>query len=76
MTPKTERLKACFSSASDEWPTPRSLFDGLDAEFGFSLDPCATKENAKCRKFFTREQDGLSQEWSGETVFMNPPYDA
>ena len=63
-----------FRSASDEWPTPRGLFDALNAEFGFTLDPCATPENAKCRKYFTRLEDGLGQDWSGETVFVNPPY--
>ena len=65
---------ALFSSSSDEWPTPQFLFDALNAEFGFTLDPCATPTNAKCRKYFTREQDGLAQDWSNETVFMNPPY--
>ncbi len=74
MKQATERLAACFSSATDEWPTPRPLFDGLDAEFGFTLDPCATVKNAKCRRFFSRTDDGLVQDWAGETVFMNPPY--
>jgi phage N-6-adenine-methyltransferase len=63
-----------FSSKTNEWATPRPLFDELCAEFGFTLDPCATPENAKCRKYFTKEQDGLSQCWCNETVFMNPPY--
>lgn len=40
----------------------------------FTLDPCATKENAKCGKFYTKEDDGLSKSWDGERVFMNPPY--
>jgi len=63
-----------FSSAHCDWATPQALFDALDAEFGpFTLDPCASSENAKCERFFTKEQDGLSQEWSGR-VFMNPPY--
>lgn len=63
-----------FSSKTDEWPTPQYFFDGLDAEFKFNLDPCCTKETAKCKIFFTREDDGLSKSWSGHTVFMNPPY--
>lgn len=63
-----------FSSKSDEWPTPQWLFDALDAEFGFTLDPCSTDENAKCRIHFTREQNGLVHDWSGASVFMNPPY--
>lgn len=63
-----------MTSKSNEWETPQDFFDELDAEFHFTLDPCATKENAKCEKFYTKEDDGLLQQWSGETVFMNPPY--
>lgn len=63
-----------FSSKTPEWGTPQDLFNQLNAEFNFTLDPCATKYNAKCPKFFTKEQDGLSKNWSGERVFMNPPY--
>ena len=63
-----------FSSQTVEWPTPQGLFDELNEEFGFTLDPCATHENAKCKKYFTKEDDGLKQDWGKETVFMNPPY--
>ena len=63
-----------FSSRSEEWPTPFDFFAVLDAEFNFTLDPCATMQNAKCRKFFTRENDGLKQAWGNEVVFCNPPY--
>lgn len=59
---------------TDEWDTPQWLFEQLDAEFHFTLDPCSTDENAKCRKHYTKEQDGLTQDWSGEIVFCNPPY--
>lgn len=65
---------AVFSSASVEWETPREVFEALDAEFHFTLDPCSTHENAKCAKHYTREEDGLAQDWTGETVFCNPPY--
>ena len=63
-----------FSSATDEWATPQWLFDALHREFPFTVDPCATRENAKCPRFFTREEDGLMQYWGEEVVFMNPPY--
>lgn len=66
--------KSLFSSQSSEWTTPQSLFDDLNLEFNFTLDPAATKENAKCTKFFTLEDDGLIQDWSKERVFCNPPY--
>lgn len=61
------------SSATDEWSTPKDLFDELDDEFGFDLDVASNDENALCEKHYTQEDDGLSQEWSG-TVWCNPPY--
>lgn len=63
-----------FSSATPECSTPQDLFDALNAEFKFTLDPCATKKNAKCKKFYTKRDNGLLPSWAGETVFMNPPY--
>lgn len=71
---KPSALKAITSSRSDEWGTDPRWFEYLDLEFGFTLDPCATAETAKCKKFFTKEQDGLAQPWNDETVFVNPPY--
>ena len=50
------------------------FFNKLNTEFNFTLDPCATAENAKCSKFYTLEDDGLAQDWLNEIVFMNPPY--
>jgi phage N-6-adenine-methyltransferase len=63
-----------FSSRSDEWPTPEWFFNALNERFHFTLDPCATQENAKCKRYFTRLENGLAQDWRGHTVFMNPPY--
>jgi len=67
-------LKPYHQSKSNEWETPQELFNKLDREFHFTLDPCATKENTKCKNYYTIEDDGLSKSWHGETVFMNPPY--
>lgn len=65
--------RGLFTSTTDEWPTPKPLFDKLDNEFNFTLDPCADEQNAKCDRFFTEVDDGLSRTWDG-AVFMNPPY--
>jgi len=62
-----------FSSASSEWATPPELFAALDAEHAFTLDACATADNAKCSHFFTRKEDGLAQPWT-DRVWCNPPY--
>src|SRR4051812_32649409 len=72
--PNIARHAVHFSSASDEWSTPQEFFDKYDKRFHFTLDVCATAENAKCRRYFTREDDGLAQDWSGERCWMNPPY--
>jgi len=66
--------KVHFSTGKDDWGTPQDLFDALNKEFGFTLDPCADGNNHKCAKYYTVEQDGLAQSWAGETVFCNPPY--
>lgn len=62
-----------FSSATDLWETPQDFFDKLNEEFHFDIDVCALPENAKCARYYTPEQDGLSQPWVG-TVWCNPPY--
>ena len=71
---KKHDAKVLFSSKSMEWATPRPFFEKLNKEFEFNLDPCARSHNALCKKYFTEEEDGLSQDWSGHRVFVNPPY--
>ena len=63
-----------YSSGKDDWETPQELFEKLDKEFHFTLDPCSTHKNTKCDKHYTENEDGLMQNWEGETVFCNPPY--
>ena len=63
-----------FMSKSDNWSTPINLFNCLDKQFHFTLDPCANKNNTKCLRFYSKEIDGLSKSWAHETVFMNQPY--
>ena len=67
-------LETMLSSNSNEWGTPVEFFNELNKEFQFTLDPCATKDNAKCKKYYTQSDDGLSKDWSREIVFCNPPY--
>ena len=62
-----------FSSKSDLWETPQDLFDDLNDEFIFTTDVCANKENAKVMNYFSKEKDGLQQNWLG-CCWMNPPY--
>jgi phage N-6-adenine-methyltransferase len=61
------------SSRSDDYATPQAFFDELNREFHFTLDVCANGENAKCARYFSREQDGLKHPWRG-VIWCNPPY--
>lgn len=63
-----------FSSKSDEWETPIDVFNRLNEEFDFDLDPCADENNHKCDRYFTKKQNWLIQNWGGSKVFCNPPY--
>jgi phage N-6-adenine-methyltransferase len=62
-----------LSSVTDKWATPPDLFAALDRIFHFKIDVCASSDNAKCERYFTEADDGLSQEWTG-ACWMNPPY--
>lgn len=62
-----------FSSKNQAWETPKDFFDKYDSIYHFETDVCAMPENAKCKRFFTPEMDGLKQEWTG-VCWMNPPY--
>jgi len=67
------QVRALHGSDTDLRATPQDFFDSLNMEFMFTLDPCASVENAKCPQFFTKDDDGLSKDWTGR-VFCNPPY--
>lgn len=66
--------KALFSSNRTDWETPDELFESVNREFRFTLDAASSHENAKCKRHYTKKEDGLSQNWGGETVWVNPPY--
>ncbi len=59
-----------FSSATDDWPTPDEYFERLSRLFNFTLDPCATAANAKCRTFFDAADDGLTKSWATEGEYL------
>ena len=43
-----------------EYNTPQWLFDALNVEFGFTVDAAAAKDNAKCKRYWSAEDDGLA----------------
>lgn len=56
-----------------DWITPTVLWWPIHEEFKFTLDVCATAESARCKRFFTPDDDGLAQDWRG-ACWMNPPF--
>lgn len=62
-----------FKTGRQDWETPDCVFAPLHAEFGFTLDVCATGTSTKCPRFFCKSDDALTQHWSG-TCWMNPPF--
>ena len=56
-----------FSSGSDNWPTPSRVYDDLNKEFHFTLDPCPVNGNVDGKST-------LFMKWTGQRVFCNPPY--
>ena len=66
--------KGLMSSLTDQWATPRDLFDELNRQHNFTLDVCASDWNYKCNRYFTIDDDGLAQDWGQEVCWMNPPY--
>jgi len=67
------QMKVYHRSQATEWETPTTVFEALNAEFHFTLDACATPENAKCPQYYTLAMNSLVQPWTG-VVFCNPPY--
>jgi len=74
MTVYAKQQRAVFSSDKTDWETPQAFFDEVNAEFDFTLDAAASSANAKCPRYFTEAEDGLSQSWGGQRVWINPPY--
>lgn len=62
----------------DDRATTPLHFATFEEELGveFTVDVAAASHNAKCERYYTREQNGLRQSWAGEIVWCNPPYSA
>ncbi len=58
----------------DDRALPPEDFAKLQLRFGFTIDVCASMENAKLPRYVTAKQDGLKTNWGGERVYCNPPY--
>jgi len=66
-----------FSSASEEWYTPRHVLEYVKHVLGghITLDPCWSPMSfVQAEKWWTKDNDGLSRVWNSPRIFCNPPY--
>jgi phage N-6-adenine-methyltransferase len=73
MMMRANKLEALHASSRDDWETPNALYSHYDRVLLFDLDVCATATTAKCARWYSKAQDGLSSPWDGR-VWCNPPY--
>lgn len=77
VNPDTGRDDPVFGGGEDRWFTPAKYVDAArEVLGGIDLDPFSEEEanrTVKADHFFTREQDGLEQDWAGR-IYTNPPY--
>lgn len=65
--------KALLTSNTDQWATPDYIFNTYNSVYNFTLDACASHWNYKVDNYYTEEDNGLEQPWTG-VVWCNPPY--
>ena len=65
-----------FSSDNQKWATRWETFNPIQKRFGLNLDVCSSVGDQKCDNYFSPEQDGLKQDWTGGDVrfWCNPEY--
>ena len=55
--------------------TPTDIWEQLSKEFNFTIDVCASDKNHLLPRYYTKEQDGLKQDWTDEVVYCHPMFD-
>lgn len=63
-----------YSSERIDWGTPDYFYDRIHRLYRFDLDVAADKGNAKCERYYTKDDCGLTGTWAGARVWCNPPY--
>lgn len=66
--------RSLFTSDNLNWETPKWLFTRLHNVLDFTVDAAAGEDNARLPHYWTKDKDALTQDWSKDRVFCNPPY--
>lgn len=70
-----KQIQHLMTANAQYWETPADLFLALHQEFGFTVDAAADHQNALLERYWHEKDSALTQDWTGERVFCNPPYD-
>ena len=55
--------------------TPVDIWERLRVEFDFTIDVCASDKNHLLPRYYTKWENGLAQDWTGEVVYCHPMFD-
>ena len=71
-----KNLLSFSCSKSMKWlRTPSDIWQGLSKEFNFTIDCCASHQNHLLPRYYTKEDDCLTKDWSGEIAYIHPLFD-
>ena len=79
MLQETPHRKRGQDPLKDSWRTPRSIFDPLNARWGFAMDAAADAENALADCYIDAGADALKTDWmehlERHAAGLRPPHD-
>lgn len=73
---KHNKSELTFSAKEMKWlRTPKEIWADLSKEFKFTIDCCASDRNHLLPRYYTKENDALTKDWSGEVAYIHPLFD-
>ena len=75
---KHEKSNLSFSCSKEmKWlRTPLDIWADLSKEFKFTIDCCASDKNHLLPRYYTKQDDALTKDWSGEVAYIHPMFDS
>ena len=72
---KKETLSFTCSKTMEYLRTPPDIWADLKKEFPFTIDICASNDNHLLPRYYTKENDALTKDWTGEVAYIHPLFD-